>query len=61
MRNILKYKTMKARLAKKIIKASPLYQWYCKEFNKKPSSNKYWLQKMGDTTSCSYLSPESKV
>lgn len=45
MRNILKYKTMKARLAKKIIKASPLYQWYCKEFNKKPSSNKYWLQK----------------
>ena len=42
---ILNIKNMKARLAKKITKASPLYQWYCKEFNKKPNSNKYWLQK----------------
>ena len=36
---------MKARLAKKIVKASPLYNWYCNIFGKKPCKNKYWLQK----------------
>nr|DAH74921.1 MAG TPA: hypothetical protein [Caudoviricetes sp.] len=36
---------MKARLAKKIVKASPLYQWYCREFGKKPCKHQYWLQK----------------
>ena len=36
---------MRARLAKKIVKASPLYKWYCKLFDKKPCKNKYWLQK----------------
>lgn len=35
---------MKARLAKKIMKASTLYNWYCNEFGKKPYKNKYWLQ-----------------
>ena len=34
---------MRARLAKKIMKASPLYEWYCKLFGKKPCKNKYWL------------------
>lgn len=36
---------MRARLAKKIVKASPLYEWYCNLFGKKPCKNKYWLQK----------------
>ena len=36
---------MKQRLAKKIVKASPLYEWYCNLFGKKPCKNKYWLQK----------------
>lgn len=36
---------MKQRLAKKIVKASPLYKWYCNLFGKKPCKNKYWLQK----------------
>lgn len=36
---------MKQRLAKKIVKASPLYQWKCKAFGGKPCCNKYWLQK----------------
>lgn len=36
---------MKARLAKKIVKASPLYNWYCHLYDKKPCKNKYWLQK----------------
>ena len=36
---------MKARLAKKIVKASPLYNWYCNKFGKKTCKNKYWLQK----------------
>lgn len=36
---------MKTRLAKKIVKASPLYNWYCNKFGKKPCKNKYWLQK----------------
>ena len=36
---------MKARLANKIVKASPLYNWYCNKFGKKPCKNKYWLQK----------------
>lgn len=36
---------MRARLAKKIVKASPLYEWYCNKFGKKPCKNKYWLQK----------------
>lgn len=36
---------MKARLAKKIVKASPLYNWYCNKLGRKPCKNKYWLQK----------------
>ena len=36
---------MKQRLAKKIVKASPLSQWKCKAFGGKPCRNKYWLQK----------------
>lgn len=36
---------MKARLAKKIVKASPLYNWYCNKLGKKSCKNKYWLQK----------------
>lgn len=36
---------MRARLAKKIVNASPLYKWYCNLFGKKPCKNKYWLQK----------------
>lgn len=36
---------MKARLAKKIVKASPLYNWYCHIYDKKLCKNRYWLQK----------------
>lgn len=36
---------MKARLAKKIVKASPFYQWYCRLYGKKPCKHQYWLQK----------------
>ena len=36
---------MRARLAKKIVKASPLLKWYRNLFGKKPCKNKYWLQK----------------
>lgn len=36
---------MRARLANKIVKASPLYNWYCNKFGKKSCKNKYWLQK----------------
>ena len=36
---------MRARLAKKIVKASPLYERYCNLFGKKAVQNKYWLQK----------------
>lgn len=36
---------MKARLAKRIVKASPFYQWYCRLYGRKPCKNKYWLQK----------------
>ena len=36
---------MRARLAKKIVKASPLYEWYCNLFGKKPCKHQYWLQK----------------
>mgnify|MGYP003364791069 CR=1 FL=1 len=36
---------MKARLAKKIVKASPLYNWYCHLYDKKLCKNRYWLQK----------------
>lgn len=32
---------MRARLAKKIVNASPLYKWYCNLFGKKPCKNKY--------------------
>lgn len=36
---------MKARLAKKIVKASPLYNWYCHLYDRKLCKNRYWLQK----------------
>ena len=36
---------MKARLAKKIVKASPLYNWYRHLYDKKLCKNRYWLQK----------------
>lgn len=36
---------MKSRLAKKIVKASPLYLRYCIAFNKKPYFNRYWHRK----------------
>ena len=36
---------MRARLAKKIVKASLSYEWYCNKFGKKSCKNKYWLQK----------------
>ena len=36
---------MKARLAKKIVKASPLYEWYCRVYGKKTCKHQYWLQK----------------
>lgn len=42
---------MKQRLAKKIVKASPLYKWYCNLFGKKPYKHQYWSQKW-QTRSC---------
>lgn len=45
IREYKKNKLMRARLAKKIVNASPLYKWYCNLFGKKPCKNKYWLQK----------------